>query len=63
MLFRRPIQGCEPMESHRTMKSGRLPDSIPVWFLVETMVTTIAIGALMIDLKQVARLAARSRGK
>ncbi len=44
MSFRHLLQGTEPSISPGTVNSGKDLAVIPKWFVIETMLATIAIG-------------------
>lgn len=58
-LRRRPL----PAEPVRARGPERLLAKIPAWFLVETMITTFAVGSLLLDLKRQARLGRRAASR
>ena len=63
MSIRRPSVATQSPAKSSAKTSGKYLVVIPKWFVLETMLASVALGALMVEMRLVSRLAKSARGK
>lgn len=63
MSIRRPSGVTQPSSKPSSKDSGKYLVVIPKWFVIETVLASVALGALVVEMRLVSRLTKSARGK
>jgi hypothetical protein len=63
MSLRRPSGATQSPATPSSKNSGKFLVVVPKWFVFETMLASVAVGALMVEMRLVSQLTKSARGK
>jgi hypothetical protein len=63
MSLRRPSGATQSRATPSLKNSGQFLVVVPKWFVFETLLASVAVGALMVEMRLVSRLTKSARGR